>query len=130
MSAKLRKNKSQVEKAIERLLKLKMLKLEKGILVNTGLSYHSEDNDAHSTANKRSHIQSLEEASWSLHADDLDSRDFTSLTISLDLKDLPKLKAAIRNFREDVDELCKSENATEVYKLAIQLYPLTNKDID
>ena len=53
-------------------------------------------------------------------------RDFSAMTIALDLEKLPEAKTIIREFRQKMGTLLRNGNKTEVYQLAIQLYPLSN----
>ncbi|MNL65954.1 hypothetical protein D3C87_1903530 [compost metagenome] len=42
-------------------------------------------------------------------------------------KNLPKAKELIRQFRHDLSELLEQGEADDVYRLNIQLFPLTHK---
>ena len=56
-------------------------------------------------------------------------RDLSSMTLTLNLKDLPELKKQIRNFRKNFMTQAESEIGQEVYKLSVQLIPVTKLDI-
>jgi hypothetical protein len=49
------------------------------------------------------------------------------MMVAIDLNKLPEIKVAIREFRQKMLELIKSGRPTEVYQLAIQLYPISKK---
>jgi uncharacterized protein (TIGR02147 family) len=55
-------------------------------------------------------------------------RDISSMTITMDLEKLPEAKTIIREFRQKMMALLRDGNKTDVYQLAIQLYPLTNNE--
>ena len=56
----------------------------------------------------------------------VEHRDFSSLTFPLDPKKLDQAKTLIRRFEDDLFALLDEESTpTEVYRLAIQLFPLT-----
>lgn len=74
---------------------------------------------------KESHIQSLDLSKNSLFKTPLEFRDFSSITISLDPKDLPIAKEKIKRFRRSLNNFLERGNKKEVYKLNIQLFPLS-----
>lgn len=124
MAYKLRKSQKEIREAIERLLKLNMIVEVDGTLKSTGISFNSPDEIA-STSIKRHHTQALEEAKESLYRDDVEIRDFTTLTMSIDTRKMKEAKALIRKFRKDMTSLMTGVNTDAVYKFGIQLYPLT-----
>lgn len=88
--------------------------------------------DIESQALKVSHLNELELAKKKLLQVDVSLRDYSSHTMAIHPKNLPKAKKMLRQFRRNIAELIEDENATEVYQLCIQLFPLTqisNKDI-
>lgn len=83
--------------------------------------------DVQSRALKQSHIQTLEIGKQKLEEVELDQRDFSSTTFAVDPEKIPEAKIIIREFRKKMASLMKSGHKTEVYQLAIQLYPLTQQ---
>jgi uncharacterized protein (TIGR02147 family) len=57
---------------------------------------------------------------------EVELRDISSMTIAMDLEKLPEAKTIIREFRQKMTALLRNGNKTDVYQLAIQLYPLTD----
>ena len=55
----------------------------------------------------------------------VDKRDFSSITMPTNTKNLMKAKALIRKFRKDMSSLVENGEKSEVYKLCIQFFPLT-----
>ena len=58
----------------------------------------------------------------------LSERDYSSLVFAMDKSKIELAKRIIREFRLKMTELCKDGNKTEVYQLAIQLFPMTEVD--
>ena len=57
---------------------------------------------------------------------EVELRDFSSMTASIDLDQLPEAKTIIREFRQKMASLLRNgSNKTDVYQLAIQFYPVT-----
>jgi uncharacterized protein (TIGR02147 family) len=81
--------------------------------------------DVASQALQASHKETLDLGKHKLQEVPVDLRDFSSMMVALDLEKLPEAKIAIREFRQKMAELLKSGRRTEVYQLAVQLYPIT-----
>lgn len=81
--------------------------------------------DISSAALRRSHHEALEMGAKKLDEIPLHLRDFSSATIPIKKADLPKAKELIREFRHKLDAFLSSDEADEVYQIAIQFYPLT-----
>ncbi len=80
-----------------------------------------------SKALTESHHQTLEMAKEKLELK-LSERDYSSLVFAMDKSKIELAKRIIREFRLKMTELCKDGNKTEVYQLAIQLFPMTEVD--
>ena len=81
--------------------------------------------DVTSTALKLSHLETLEMGKNKLEEIEVELRDFSSMTIAMDIEKLPEVKTIIREFRQKVTALLRDGKKTDVFQLAIQLYPLT-----
>lgn len=90
----------------------------------TGRPLHSPDEVA-SEAVKKAHHDSFDLARRSLIRDDLETRDFNSLTIAVNPDKIPEAKKIIRKFLDEIDVLLGQGEKKEVYHLAIQMFPLT-----
>jgi uncharacterized protein (TIGR02147 family) len=85
--------------------------------------------DVKSQALKESHIETMKMGVSKIEEIEVELRDFSSMAAAIDLEQLPEAKTIIREFRQKMTALFnKGSNKTEIYQLAIQLYPLTNID--
>ena len=83
--------------------------------------------DIESKALQQSHTETLETGLRKIKEIEVDLRDFSSMTASIDLEQLPEAKTIIREFRQKMTSLLRNgTNKTDVYQLAIQFYPVTN----
>ena len=115
--------------AVERLERLGMLRRDTktGRLIATGEQYMSSD-DVMSIALRKSHMQYMEKSTSALDEVDVLLRDFVGVTIAMNMDKLPVAKKMIRKF---LGELCSQVEVgakTEVYRLNLQLIPLTTKE--
>lgn len=124
MAHRLNRSKREVQSAIQKLITLDLVKNDGDQLISTGEPLESPDEVA-SRAIKSSHRQSLREAEAALNEVDLECRDFTTLTFAFNTQDTQKAKNLIRKFRREIEKLSQSGKSDEVYKLAIQFYPVT-----
>ena len=114
-----------VKSAIERLMRLGMLELSHGRYARTTSKYRTTEDIANSSLRK-SHSQTLDLAHASLERDSVEERDFTWITLPMDPEKMILAKSMIRKFQDDLsDSLGISSLPTEVYRLAIQFFPLT-----
>ncbi|MBS1985611.1 MAG: TIGR02147 family protein [Bdellovibrionales bacterium] len=81
--------------------------------------------DVASEALHKAHLEELELARRKLPLVSVDRRDYSSRTIAVATKNLPKAKTLIRRFRAELEELLDDGRADEVYQLCVQLFPLT-----
>lgn len=119
---------AKTKSTIERLERLKMLVRDGDDgLRPTGVQYATTDDIANLSVRK-SHFENLELAKTSLERDALEARDFTALTFTLDPDRLPEAKRALRRFRDQFGARMESGRKHEVYKLCLQLFPLSRKE--
>lgn len=110
--------------ALKRLERLQMLKRDGKKLVTTGCQFETSS-DILNLSLRKSHFQNLELAKRSLEVDDLQTRDFSSMTMAIDPGKLPEAKKMIKNFRRRFCAYLESGKKKEVYRICIQLIPLT-----
>jgi uncharacterized protein (TIGR02147 family) len=116
---------NEVKAALERLERLEMLVAEDdGTLSRSGVNYTTPDEIADLSLRKV-HSQNLELAKTSLDHDAVNKRDFTAITMAVDPKKIPIAKKMIRDFQDQLSAVLESGDRTEVYKLCMQLIPLT-----
>ena len=74
---------------------------------------------------KVAHQNDLKIAATKIWNTPLALRDFYSLTLPINVKNLKKAKLLTRNYIKEMEALLETGELTEVYNLAIQLFPLT-----
>lgn len=74
---------------------------------------------------RKIHKQSLEQSKQSIEEVPLELRDITWVNIPTDTKRIEKAREIIRKFQDDMIHLLEDGDAEEVYRLCIQLYPIT-----
>ena len=116
---------SRVTTALGRLERLGLLvRGSDGGLSRAYVSVHTSD-DVLDISIQRAHLADMELAKEALTSVPVDLRDFTSMTMPASVALLPKAKAAIRRFRDELVEILAEEPGAEVYQASIYLYPLT-----
>lgn len=118
-------SKFRANEVIDRLVELGFLKeTVDGELVRVHANIRSSD-DTVNLSVRKSHEENLELARESLSRDHILSRDFTTLTMAVDPAKMTVAKEMIRKFQDDLSEVMETGDITEVYRLSIQLFPLT-----
>lgn len=110
--------------ALERLQRLGLLKIERSKLVRTSQPL-TTSRDLPSTAIRKHHSQNLLLAEKAIHNVPIDLRELGSVTMPVNLKKLTKVKELLLKTRKKVADLLEDDNATEIYTLSFQLFPLT-----
>lgn len=128
IASRLKIREAVVKSALSRLERLGLISKDPRTeqITCSGKSFSSSDGTLDLSIQK-SHFQNLELAQASLETDRVDSRDFTSVTLATDPDLLPKLKELIREFRDRLSSFAEAGTKKEVYKLCIQLIPLTER---
>jgi uncharacterized protein (TIGR02147 family) len=123
-------SKVQAMNAVSRLLRLEMLiadpKTKK--LKATGIQYQIDPGVA-TAALKKACRENIELSSDALEATRFDERDFTAITLCFDPEKIPEAKRMIKIFRNKFSQQMESGQKKEVYKLCIQLFPLTKNGV-
>lgn len=125
MATRLGANEMQVRIAMDCLKELGLVENIKGKWKQTGKAIKVENNV--STAGTRKfQKQLLEKAIESLENDPMEVRDFSSMTLAMDPKNIPYAKERIRQFRRELTaELEAKGRPEEVYNLTVQIYPVS-----
>jgi uncharacterized protein (TIGR02147 family) len=125
MAKRLRISETRVSVVLNNLVTCGLLSPDKdGILEKSQPKVRTTE-DVTSTALKHSHLDTLELGKKKLEEVDVIFRDFSSANWAVDPEKIPEAKIIIREFRQKMASLFKEGNKTEVFQLAIQLYPLT-----
>ncbi len=101
-----------------------LIRQPNGRLLKSSPAYRTTDNVS-SDALRRSHAETLQHAALKMDSVPIKFRDNSSITIALDPKKLPMLKALSRRYRREFIALAEKGERTEVYQLAIHLFPWT-----
>jgi uncharacterized protein (TIGR02147 family) len=115
----------QSREALERLSRLGLISSDSDGKIRRSKSKYRTTDDIASISLRQGHAENLELAKDSLVKHSVDERDFTAATMSIDPKKLPEAKEKIRKFQDELAELLESGTQSEVYKVCIQLFPLT-----
>ena len=117
--------KFRAQEVVERLISLGFLELtDAGDLKRVKAKIRSSDETVDLSVRK-SHEENLELAKESLQRDSIHERDFTIITMAVDPEKMSKAKEMIRKFQDDLSEVMEAGKKKEVYRLSIQLFPLS-----
>lgn len=81
--------------------------------------------DITNQALRDSHKETLLMGAEKLDSIATELRDFSSSTLAIDMKNLPKAKLLIREFRKKMALLAEDGDREEIYQIAVQFYPLS-----
>ena len=112
------------KEALKRLKNLGLLDIEGGKLVRTARPL-TTTNDIPSMAIKNHHLGNLRLAERALFDEEVDRRDFGSITVPTNPEKLKKAKEILLKTRIKIGELLDQGETSEVYTLSFQLFPLT-----
>jgi uncharacterized protein (TIGR02147 family) len=113
---------SEVEMALDRLAKLKMISIN-----DKGFIRKLENNEVMSfpsAAIRKFHTQQLNKAKEALERLQYESRIMQGITMAVDPKKIPQAQELITEFRNKMYQLFENGDKKNVYHLAIQLFPL------
>lgn len=115
--------------AVDRLARLGFVRLDsEGKLKLARPPGLTTSHDVQSQALRHAHKKVLEESVAALEEVAVELRDITSITMSGDPRKLVEAKKRIRDFRRSLCEFMEKGHNSEVYRLNIQLVPITNKE--
>lgn len=83
--------------------------------------------DVQNAALRRSHRKVMQDAEAALEEVAVELRDITSITMAIDPARLPEAKEKLRALRRSMSEFLECGNRTEVYRLNVQLVPVTKR---
>lgn len=122
-----------IEPALERLLKLGLLvQTESGWQTSSRFSSTLKQQST-SQALRNRQCQVLQKAIHAIETAPVEARDNSAITLALNLKVLPAVQQKIKHFRRMLATFIEEESRgeqTEVYELAIALFPLTHQPLD
>lgn len=116
----------QARDALERLLRLGMLKISGEKFIKAESFYTNYSEGITSAAHKEYQRQVIQKALVAIDECPQERKDITSMTIAADSRRLEQAKTMIKNFRRELCIFLESGKADSVLHLAVQLYPVTN----
>ena len=117
--------KLRIEQVLQRLKDAKLIKISKSGKIQKTFEKLKTSEDVTSKAIQKSHHESLEMAQEKLKTVPLEKRDYSTVTMAIDSRHMEEAKVLIREFRKRLASLMEDGRKTEVYRLSIELYPLT-----
>lgn len=112
---------------VERLQKVGLIKWKDGDY-NLTRRKNSTTTDILDVSIQESHRQHLKLAEKALGEVEIEWRDLSGITMAIDPKKIPEAKRRIRAFRRSLCRFLEQGEATEVFSLNIQLFPLTKME--
>lgn len=110
--------------SLDKLIDLGLIKNIEGKLVRT-LMPITTSVDIPSSSIREHHRQSMEKAICALEEVAIELRDFATVTYVLHPDKLPEIKKMIHSFHRKLGKILPTKDATDVYRLNIQFFPLT-----
>lgn len=110
--------------SLQRLVRMGFIQIKNGQLFKTTKPL-TTTTDIPSSAIRSFHKQNLELAKEKIESIPVELREFTSITTSVSLKKLARVKKLLNEFKFQINQELEGEDASEVYSLSIQLFPLT-----
>jgi uncharacterized protein (TIGR02147 family) len=116
----------QVQEALNRLLNLNLLKMEKGRFVKTNERL-TTPKDRPSESIREHHKQVLRNGFDAIEMQTVAERVYDSCAMTVNASKLPEAKELIRKFREDMAKLMEKNPGDETYQLSVQFFKLTQQ---
>lgn len=114
--------------ALMRLETLGYIKIENNRIIPTTPPISTTD-EISSASVRNYHHQILDLAHLKLDEVELEKREFSSVTMAIHKKNLPKAKALIKKFKRELSNLLEHGEKDDLYNFSIQLFPLS-RDIE
>jgi len=116
------------EESLEKLIELKLIKNVDGRIVRTSEPITTTA-DIPSASIREHHKQSLQKAIDSLESVPVELRDYTTVTYAIHPDNISEVKKIIHGFHRKLGKVFSDTNATDVYRLNIQFFPLTKPQV-
>lgn len=124
IAEKIGRSVDDVEIAVERLMKLKLLSLENGKYVKTNTRITTKDKSKTTKPLMRLQKDLLGIALKAIDEVDYEKRASVSMTMAINPKNIDKAKSAFVEFSEKMCDLLEEGEQTEIYNLIINLSPI------
>ncbi len=125
ISARLGVGKKRTEIILENLLKLELIKKTSQGELQRNYPQLTSSDESNSLALKIGHQNDIQLAISKMWSVPIEDRDFYSMTIPTNVKNLKKAKLITRNYVKQLESLLEAGKKTEVYQLSVQLFPIT-----
>ena len=127
ISQKLNITEDVVNEAIDRLIKVGLLKLTENNKMVLTEEFTAGPDGIPSKTIQEHHLQLLQKAVQSISNQGVNERDISSITMAFDSKKLSEAKIKIKKFRRSFNkEMTLGGDKNEVYCLSVQFFRLTN----
>jgi hypothetical protein len=117
----------EARRALRRLITVELVKAEGDAFRLAGKPGLATSQDISSAAIRRAHRQHLAENAAALEEVAVELRDISSITMAVDPARLPEAKKRIQDFRRSLSAFLEGGVKREVYRIDIQLVPLTGR---
>jgi len=125
IAQKLSLDEETCKKALLRLIEMGIVKTQEDGSFIQVIKNLTSTADIPSDIIKRAHVQNLQMAISKIEDVPINLREYSSITMSADIKKIAKIKRMITEFKHKLCGEFNKGSATEVYTLSIQLFPLT-----
>ncbi|QDK45907.1 hypothetical protein DOM22_12480 [Bdellovibrio sp. ZAP7] len=115
----------EAQSAIERMVRVGLLRYEEDTLVRTGKALTNFSPGMTSPAHKNLQRQIIEMALKAVDEIKSEDKDITAMTMAIDIKKLPEARKKIAKFRRELCDFLEDGEQTRVYQMAFQLYPVS-----
>lgn len=117
---------AEAQNALDQLIKLQLLVPDRDNGSYKAVPFNFYTPTDQSNEDLKEHTrQSLQLAQESLEVDPVEKRDFSTVTLAIPQSKIPMAKKMITDFRKKLSRAVEEGEKEEVYKLAIQFFPLS-----
>lgn len=121
---------ADIERALENLIALGLVaKKDDNHYIPTTGNFKSPNN-VRSEAIKKFHESSIPMGIEAMRSTSVDKRVLVGSTLAIDPSKLKQAEKLIEKFQNDLSDLLETDEATEVYQMNLQFFPLTESDGD
>lgn len=115
----------EIKIAVERLTRLNLLSVESGKIKRTEKFLTTYAPGQTSKAQKEFQKQVLDMALEAIDEVPIELRDMSNMTMAIDIDKIPEARKMITKFRRELSDFLEDGERTQVFQLAVQLYPIS-----
>ncbi|WP_347359425.1 DUF4423 domain-containing protein [Bdellovibrio sp.] len=119
--------KSRAEMCLQNLQELGVIECPQGSAWRRHHQSLYSSHDISSKSLQKAHLNTLDMAKDMLPLVPVEERDYSFVTVALDEKRFKKLKKLVLKFRDEVFELDEQSQGGDLYRVALQCFPILNK---